>query len=490
MIADTLASARELRDSGLSGPELLEAMANASSKRRFALSDMGNAERLAARFRGHVRYCYARRKWLLWQGTHWAWDEGAGIQELAKYVVRDIYEEAAACPSEKGRKAIAKHALASEKSGRISAMLTLAQSEPGIPVTLAELDADPWLLNCGNGTVDLRTGELRPHRPEDLITKTTGLDFDPDATSTLWDTVLTSATSGDTELAAYLQRVAGYACAGVATERRFFLLYGEPGTGKSTIIDGLQAALGDYAMATPFDTWLAHTNVGGNRGDLVRLAGTRLAVSAEVRKGARWDEAIVKQITGGDEIVAAAKFEAEVSFRAACTLVLAANDAPTARDDDAGFWARCQRIPFERVIPEAEQVRGLKDELRKPDNARAVLAWAVRGCLAWQAHGIGSCAAVERSTAAYRAESDRFGEFLEECMVVDPSDPTARITRKLLRAQYEQWAKEVGLRTLLSARQMRARLLERGVTETKYVGERMWVGVRLREEDDEHPGAV
>ncbi|HMJ14822.1 MAG TPA: phage/plasmid primase, P4 family, partial [Polyangiaceae bacterium] len=365
----------------------------------FHPTDLGNAERLVARFRDRIRYCHPRRRWLLWDETRWEWDETNQIVQLAKQTVRGIYREAAAIQDDAVRAAIGKHARGSEKASRVASMITLAQSD--LPVLLSDLDADPWLLNCRNGTLDLRTGVLRTHDRTQLITKTTSIDYLAGAQSELWDRVLNDAVGGDTELAAYLQRVVGYALVGAAVERVFFFLYGPPGTAKSTLIEAFHAALGEYARSADFDTWVVQTNVGGNRGDLVRLAGARLVTSVEVRRGAKWDEALVKRVTGGDELVAAAKFESEVSFRPAFTLMLAANDAPSARDDDEGLWARMRRIPLTTAIPVEKQDRTIKAKLREPEHAAAILAWAVEGCLAWQRNGLGTAKAVEASTAAY-----------------------------------------------------------------------------------------
>jgi len=246
-------------------------------------------------------------------------------------------------------------------------------------VLLSDLDADPYLLNCSNGTLDLRTREIRNASPKDLITKTTGICYAAGAQSTLWDRVLSDAVGGDVELAEYLQRLAGYALIGEPLERAFFFLFGPPGTAKSTIIDALHAAFGEYARAASFETWLVQQSIGGNRGDLVRLAGTRLVTSVEVRQGARFDEALLKGVTGGDLLVAAAKYESEVSFRPSFTILLAANDAPSAKDDDEGLWARLRRVPLKSQIPAERQDPKIKFWLREPEHAAAVLAWAVEG---------------------------------------------------------------------------------------------------------------
>jgi putative DNA primase/helicase len=443
----------------------------------FALTDIGNAERFVARNRDQVRYCPQRRKWLMWEQTRWLWDERGYVQHIAKLTVRSIYEEAAKCPDDEQRKAIVKHARDSEKASRVHSMLALAQGELGMPVLMNELDADPYVLGCPNGALDLRTGKLRPHRRRDLITKSTCVCYDANAKSELWDRVLYDATGGDAELAAYLQRVVGYALIGEPLERVFFFLFGPPGTAKSTLILAFHAALGDYAASAAFETWLLQSNVGGNRGDLVRLAGARLVTSVEVNHGARWDAALIKSVTGGDDLVAAAKFEAEVSFRAGFTLVLAANDAPSAREDDAGLWARLKRIPLTAQIPPERQDPSIKTKLREPENAAAVLAWAVAGCLAYQRDGLGSCAAVELSTREYRQDLDHFAEFLSDACVFEDA---AKVTRRELRESYKAWCDETGRRSLLNDREVAGKLRDRGCKDHKARGTRLWVGVRLR----------
>jgi putative DNA primase/helicase len=196
--------------------------------------------------------------------------------------------------------------------------------------------------------------------------------------------VLETAVGNDRELAEYLQRVAGYALSGTAIERAFFFLYGPPGTAKSTVLDALRGALGEYAVAAASDTFLVQSNTGGNRGDIVRLAGARLVTASEIRPGAKWDSTIIKQITGGDTIVAAAKYESEIELRATFVLILAANDAPRLRDDDDGLWARMRRVPLVAQIPHEQQDREMKARLQSPEHAAAILAWAVQGCLDWQ----------------------------------------------------------------------------------------------------------
>jgi putative DNA primase/helicase len=193
----------------------------------------------------------------------------------------------------------------------------------------------------------------------------------------------------------------------------------------------------------------------------------------------------VKAITGGDAITAAAKYEAELSYYPSFALWLAANDAPTIRDDDEGAWSRVRRIPFVHPLPKARQDPTMRARLREPVARAAILAWAVRGCLDWQANGIGTCAAVERSTAEYRDDMDRLAGFFEERCVFEPE---ARVQRSALRHAYEAWCKENGIRSPLAGKEFAARLREKGVSEGKTAGTRMWSGVRTLGDWEDAPG--
>jgi putative DNA primase/helicase len=189
---------------------------------------------------------------------------------------------------------------------------------------------------------------------------------------------------------------------------------------------------------------------------------------------------VVKRVTGGDELTAAAKYEAEITFRATWTLVLAANDAPAIRDDDDGVWNRVMRIPFLHVVPAEQRNPEVRARLSDPSDAGpAVLAWAVRGCLDWQTNKLGSAPAVERSTAHYRDEMDRAGDFFADCLVFDQDDE-CRVSREALRETYERWCRENGVKRPLSAREMAERLRRNGAEDGRTNGVRIWKCVRLR----------
>ncbi len=353
-------------------------------------------------------------------------------------------------------------------------MLALAESSHA--VLPAELDRDPWSLNVANGTIDLRSGNLRPHKREDMITKIVPVDFDPDARSALWESFLDTITGGNADLAAYIGRAIGCALVGEASEKSFWFCYGPPDGAKSTFIDAVAGTLGDYHLATSPDTWLVQSATGGNRGDIVRLLGRRFVTAVEFKHGARFDVALVKSVTGGDAITAAAKYTSEVTFKPSFALWFAANDCPAIRDDDAGMWKRVRRIPFTNVIEPKRQDREMRSKLGAPDVQRAILAWAVRGCLEWQRSGLGSCDAVDCSSAAYREEMDRVALFfVEECEF----GAGLRISASAVRGAYEAWCKNNGVRSPLSRTEFAERLRERQCVEGKSGPERFWRGIAL-----------
>jgi putative DNA primase/helicase len=271
--------------------------------RGLRLTDWGNAERLVALHGQDLRYCYPWNRWLVWDGRRWAIDEVGAVEQRAKDVVRSIYQEAAAARDKKQREALAHHALASESEVRRKAMVASARNEPGIPVLPEYLDRDPWPFNVLNGTLDLRSGLLIPHRREGLITKLAPVEYDPKAQCPMWWIFLEKIMNGDGTKMEFLQKAAGYALTGDTREQCLFFLYGLGGNGKTTFWETLQTLWGDYAKRTSTETFLVKK---GNSipNDVTALRGARLVAAVEVESGRRLAEVLLKEMTGGDRITA------------------------------------------------------------------------------------------------------------------------------------------------------------------------------------------
>jgi putative DNA primase/helicase len=299
-------------------PELTAAvegrLARAGDPSDIKCTDFGNAERLVLRYGHELRYCYPWKTWLAWDGKRWQRDSQGAVEQRAKATIQGIYAEAADTHDEERRKALAKWALQSEGERRIKAMIELAKSEPGIPILPEDFDRDPWLFNVRNGTIDLRTGELRPHRPDDRITKLAPVAYDKHARSELWERFLARILP-DKKLRRFVQRALSSSLTGLESEH-LFLPYGPTKTGKSTLLRAVGATMGpDYAAVADFETFLVRDRVtGGPRDDIAALAGKRLVVSQEVDQGKTLAEALLKWLSGGEPIKARALYREGFEF--------------------------------------------------------------------------------------------------------------------------------------------------------------------------------
>ena len=453
------------------------------------LTDLGNAERLVARHSHCLRYCYPWRKWLFFNGQHWAVDDTGEVERRAADTARWLIEEsrqlASQAQEETGPErerlldvadATFSWSRRSESAKQLRAMIELSKSRPGIPVKPDQLDVNPWALNTINGTIDLSNGELRRHNADDLITKLCPVEFQPDARYTAWDEFLNRILP-DADVQSFVQRAAGYSITGLTTEEVFFFPFGPSATGKSTFLRAISGTLGDYAAVADFDTFLEHNRSGASN-DIARLAGKRLVLSVEVSDGAKFAEGLVQQVTGGDRITARHLYAEFFEFVPAFKLWLASNNRPKVRDDNGALWRRIVQIPFTEHIPEEERDSGLKTALCDPEIAGpAILAWLVQGCLEWQKGGLRVPQQVRSMTQEYQKEMDPLATFLEECcfLVAD-----ATVANPQLREAYLRWAKANNVRRPLSQKGVAQRLKGiEGVSQVVHGRVRIWRGLGL-----------
>lgn len=445
----------------------------------YKLTDLGNAERFVAMHKENVRYCWTWQKWLIWKKQRWAVDEIGEIVQLAKEVVRGIYAEASLTLDKQERKAIADHARRSESDGRIAAMLSLARSEPQVAITSGDLNKDTMLLNCLNGTIDLRDGTLREHRRGDLITRLAPVNYDPDAKSEILDRFLNDCTGGDRELLEFLPVAFGYSTTGSTREEKFFLVHGPTNSGKSTAVEMTRAALDDYSMQADFETFLARNMVGGVRNDIARLEGARFVCSIEVDEGKRLAEGLVKTLTGGDTIAARFLYQEAFEFKPQFKLWLAVNHAPTIRDDDDAIWRRIVRVPFEHTVPEDKRDPKVKEFLTDPSRGGpAVLAWLVKGCLEWQKNGLKIPGAIRNATNNLRTDMNPLKDFFEDdCLFGD----LMQVGVSELRQRYDDRCEKNGDKFTISSRRFNEHITAKGCIQEKTTGgKRIWRGVGLK----------
>jgi putative DNA primase/helicase len=438
-------------------------------------TDLGNAERLLAAHGDDLRFCPTWGAWLTWDGMRWAVDDLQEVARRAIAVARALYTEAGQRTDQAERAALGAWALKCESDQRRRAMIRTAEALTAIRPQV--LDRDPWLLTTGNGTVDLRTGELLPHRRADLATKLAPVTYDPDATAPTWEAFLERIMAGNDELIGFLQRAAGYSLTGDIREQCMMILYGSGANGKTTLLETLAAMMGDYATKTPTETLLV------KRGDTIpadvaRLRGARLVTAVEAEEGQRLAESLVKQMTGGDTLTARKLYGDFFEFHPTFKLWLGSNHKPAIRGTDLAIWRRIRLVPFGVTIPEPEQDKTLPDKLR--GELPGILAWAVRGCLDWQRHGLRAPAPVLAATAQYRGEQDVLGTWLDDCCVLGANN---QAPAGALYASYRTWTDERGERTECGTVFAR-RLAERGFDKYRAGKGIMYIGLGLLTSDD------
>lgn len=449
------------------------------AKRRstFALTDTGNAERFAAQHRDKARYVGAWKTWMVWDGRRWQRDDRNAVGLLAKQTARSLDDEVSAEPDDDRRKLLRKHAAESESRAGRENMVALARAE--LAAAPEDFDRDPWALNVTNGTIDLRTGELRPHQREDMLTKLAPVDFDPDATAPRWDAFLDRAMGSNPALVGYLQRIIGYALAGSTREHVLVFSHGTGDNGKSVFHRTIADLLGDYGSKAPRGLLYQSKNER-HPTELADLFNARFVLCPEVARGQRFDEGLVKDLVGEDKIKARRMHQDFWEFTPTHKLFICGNHKPVITGTDHGIWRRIRLVPWNVTIPPEEKDRGLLDKLRA--ELSGILAWAVRGCLAWQRDGLGEPSEVGEATEAYREESNPLAEFLASRCTFEPG---AKMSRRALRAAYEVWARENGAEPI-GARRFADALRDRGVSDGGTIREPgfatpadAWRGIRL-----------
>lgn len=416
-----------------------------------------------------LRYCAPFGGWHRWTGSHWELDVCERARECAKDIARALASEAAA-NMDKDTFAAAKRA---GSARGVSAILDLARSDQRIVFSPDEANRDPWLLNCSNGTLDLRAGELRPHRREDLITRVCGTEYDPAAKAPRFERFL-SEVQPDPEVRAYLARLCGYAAIGVVREHIIGVFWGPGANGKSVCADAVTHALGGYARSGP-SSLIVTSGHQSHPTDVASLVGARLVLVHETGRGAVFDASKVKLLTGGDRLTARHMREDFFEFAPSHTLLMLSNYRPSADASDAALWRRVQLVPFEVVIPPDKRDPLLAETLRA--ESPGILRWLVAGAREWQLSGLTPPRSVLEQTERYRASEDVIGQFLDE--------RTAKLAALSVRASalygaYKEWCEQNGQRAV-RGNEFAAEVLGRpGIERRERSMGRVYFGIGLR----------
>ena len=457
-------------------------------------TDRANSRRLAHKYGHEIRYCHPWRKWLIWDGMRWRRDDSGDIMRRAKDVADHLWNDAADYAREQrltgeDLKPLFAFAKSCAASTRLAAMIQLTASEPGIPIQPDQLDTDSFLLNCLNGTLDLSKGKLRSHDQSDHITKLCPTTFDPDAKCPEFDAFLLKIFAGNESLIEFVQTLFGYCLTGSVREQIMPIFHGTGSNGKGTLITAIMGMLGgDYSMQAPTDLLMAKKH-DGHPTERASLFGMRLVASIETEDGKQLAESAVKQFTGGDPITARRMREDFWQFDPTHKIILATNHKPSIKGTDHAIWRRLSLVPFDVEFWNREKGESgpaeLEQDKRLPERLKTehagILAWAVRGGLRWQEHGLKAPDEVRAATSEYRGAEDLVGRFVEDRCLTGYA--TFTIKAGTIYKSFRAWCEGQGEHPL-KQRVFGERLAMMDGCERFRSGGHWWRGISLKEIDE------
>lgn len=359
-------------------------------------------------FRQALKFVALWNRWVIWDGAVWKRDDTLRVYDLVRRCCRSISGEA--------REPKIKAALTAAKT--VAAIEKLVRSDRRHALQADEWDADPWLLNTPGGIVDLRTGEIGPHDPMHLITKSTAVAPGQIEGCPQWMEFLAKVTGHNLQLSEYLKRIAGYWLTGLTREHAMWFFYGTGRNGKGVFLNTLVRIMGDYAMTASPDTFTEEGR-GKHLTVLARLQGARLVVSQETEEGIPWAETRIKSVTGGDPITANHMRQDPFTFTPQFKLGISGNHKPGLKAVDEAIRARFNLVPFTITIPKSERDPELSEKLWK--EAPGILAWAIQGCWDWNnnPNRLYAPAVVTSATEDYFDSEDATQLWIADCCLRD-----------------------------------------------------------------------
>jgi P4 family phage/plasmid primase-like protien len=459
---------------------------NENSRRH---TDLGNAERLVDAFGDDIKFCNETGHWYVWTGTKWQVSGKTGPQLHMQAVARMIREEATLIrpksesaedlkEAEELRNTLLKWGHKSESNNAITGAINQARALPKVQIRASEFDANIYLLNLANGTLDLKTGDFKAHDKNDFLTKIANVSYDPTVKHPIWTTFLNKSVP-DKDTQRFLAQAAGYTLTGDVSEDCLFLLIGSGRNGKGVFLNTLKWILGDYAQQANFDSFVVHKGGGGIeiRSDIARMEGARMVIASENEEDQRIAESLLKLLTGSDTVTSRKHYVGEVEYAPQFKLWFGVNHEPRITGVDEGIWSRIHRVPFNVYLKPEERIIGLKNKILFSE-AAGVLNWLLAGLKDYQQNRLTPSEEVKKATADYRKSSDVIQRFVNEKCIINRDQA---VLSSRLYSEYKTWcersgeyyAKEKLFREYLENRNYKKEHREAGAT---------WVGLGLRPE--------
>lgn len=461
-------------------PEEKEKELTTISAGDFRPTDLWNSENFFKKYEGQLLFCKRWNSWLVYREGKWQEDDKNETQELAKRVIMGYYREASEIIDDKARKRLVDQARKSESQRAIRAMTELATS--ALPAIPDDFDQDSYIFNMKNETLDLKILEFKSHKPEDMLTKIAGVSYETEADCPKWLAFLDKIFEEKKDLIDYLQTSLGYSLTGDIGEQCLYILYGIGFNGKSTFLNVIQEILGDYAINTPFDTFLSRKGEHIPN-DIARMRGARFVTAVEAGEGKKFNEEVLKRLTGRDKVTARFLRQEFFDFHPTCKLWFATNHKPMIREFSPAFWGRIRLIPFRLIIPEEERIPHYEKTLL--EEKEGIFNWILEGYKRWKEEGLKVPEDIKEATAQYKDQMDIMAEFIEECCI---ENRLAQATTKKLYGAYKDWCEE-NKEKEINKRAFGRRLEERGYKGIRIGAKqnRGWAGIDLIAEEAELP---
>ena len=441
-------------------------------------------ERFVDQHQGYLRSLGTIKTWLVWDGTRWKPSDYAEVFKFALETVQSIKTEIEQAAGLTDAQNLKKWSVASESNSKTMAMLDMAAKHPSLVAKASSFDKQKMKLNCLNGVVDLGTGQLNQRTSDDLHTKVIGTNFNPKAKCPNFDKFIKEVFGGDGELISWIQRAFGYSLTGSVQEQVLFICYGTGANGKSTLLETISKILGDYSTNADFEMFLSNQKSDVRVMEAVgELKGIRLALASEVDASKRFNESLVKRLTGGDTLRGTKLQMGAFQFEPQHKLWFLCNHIPFARDGSHGFWRRIKILPF------AQQFQGSSLDSALPDKLWAeregILAWMIRGAAVWSNElqktngttGLGPCKAIDQSIEEYRYDNDLSARFIEDCLVRD--NDFGSVGARELYIAYQSWWSDNSDEDTPSEGIFSRRMEERGLKKTRTKARMVYKGVEL-----------
>lgn len=459
---------------------------NENVTRSYNMNDTGNSYRMYDLHGEDLRYCYGSNEWFIWKGKIWVIDKTGAIQEFASSTVDSIYKEAESMEDSDFKKKMLKYASSCGQLPKLNNMSKRLQSIGNIPVLMEDFDLNDWILPVQNGTIELKTCELRESKRIDMCSKIANVFYDPAAKCPEFMEFYEQIQPNQ-DTRRYLQKVLGYSLTGDTSEEQVFFNLGNGWNGKNTLMDIIVYILGDFAINIDSKTILtSDTQTSTTDYEVARMKGARLVTASEPEAGKTLNDAQIKKVTNSKALITARRlYQEPFDYYPTHKLFFSANQRPYVKDNTNGTWRRIRIIPFNVKITEDSRDAGLPDRLRA--EASGILNWLLEGCKLWQNEGLKMCAEVELATAEYKADMDIVTEFLNEYTIKGDNENT--ISNTMLRDQYNEWALIRGYKKL-TPQTFSSKMRERGHEGTIYKGSRVWHNLILKDIKERTSGGL